>query len=170
MRSYWNASIVQKLGTIVALAENCGIDEVLDAAYELNEELSDTAVDYIMDTKTYLENSYDTLWDASSFYTGNFRGSIKIVGSFSSDPLSTFVDFDEAWFLTPKELPSLKERVVHASWSTKKGDKSKTYTYPAGQIVQITGEDYRERVPPTPFVMEYLDELDEAERIKAGVD
>lgn len=107
----------------------------------------------------YMHAAATELWTATSFYTGNTRGSLKQEGTeyYDSD-----VVFDEdAWF-APKELPSLKEKVVEATWKTKKGTKHKTYRYPAGKMVKITGEDYAPRIPLPPHMGGEVDELIDA--------
>lgn len=170
VRSVFGEDGYDALENLEEVAAYNGDEAVYNAVEALVEYAEDMSTEYVDDYRNYLINGYNAMWDDSAFYTGNFRGSLKIDGVFEINPLETIIYFDEDWFMTPKMLPSLKTRVVHRTWTTKSGvTTSKDYVYPSGRMVKITGEDYRERVPPTPYVMAYLDEIDDAERAKAGV-
>lgn len=129
---------------------------------------AENACDNMLDAKDkYLKEAPEQLWDQTSFYTGNTRGALKLVGQYPR----TEIEFDiEEWF-KPKTLTNLVPKTVHAEWQTKSGKKSKTYVYPAGsQKVKITGEDYAPRIPlpahgggDVYMLKEVFDELRDAE-------
>lgn len=94
----------------------------------------------------YMVKVAGELWHATSFLTGNTRGAIKQEGTTYPD---SDIVFDEALWFAEKTLPTLKQKVVYRSWTSKKTgeEHSKRYVYPAGRLVKITGEDYAPRIP-----------------------
>lgn len=89
----------------------------------------------------------EDLWKSTSVYSGNTRGSLKIVGTYPAID----IEFDKEEWFKPKVLMNLTERVVHSRWMTKHGWHEQTYVYdPGTKKVKITGRDYAPRIPSPP--------------------
>lgn len=95
----------------------------------------------------YLEVTPKEIWNEFSYYTGNTRGAIKIVGD--AYPRKD-IEFDKEEWFRPKTLKNLVEKKIVVTYYRKKKDEfvTKKYTYAPGKVeVQITGEDYAPRIP-----------------------
>lgn len=112
---------------------------ILDGFEEIGNIVHNGVVDY-------LNTTYDEMWDVSSYYTGNLRGSLDIVGDIKNDPLNTDIDVNLDEFLRPKTLKNLHSKTYNSTWKLKDGTKkSKAYTQKAGSLnVKVGGKDYRD--------------------------
>lgn len=176
VKSYYDPKVFAALKRMetrsVSGAVNTTVAALIDNVIDL---FGDKAVEFVEDYGKYLQSANTNLWNASAFLTGNFRASLKMSGNFQKDPVGCGITFDMEWFTTEKWLPMLHSITYdnHVVWTTKDGTKHEN-TYhsvrKAGTMKHITGEDYTPRVPPVkPYVFDYLNEIDNVERQKAGV-
>lgn len=173
MTSYYDKKLVDALSNLEKIAGKNPNATIQSAVNAIIDDAENRAVSYVEDYGKYLRSSYGNLWDFVRYYTGNFRAGIKVYGDFSKDPVSCTIDFDEDWFFEEKDLPALKSRTrhVHRVWTTKGGvTNSNDYVYhdKPGKMIHIYGSDYRPKIPPY-YIMDVLDEMDDIERDKAGV-
>lgn len=175
MKSYYNPKVVAALKRLetksLSGSMNATVAELIDSTIDL---FGDKAVEFVEDYGKYLQSANTNLWNASAFLTGNFRASLKMFGNFQKDPVGCGITFDMEWFTTEKWLPMLHSYTYnnHVVWTNKYGKQEATYrsVKKAGTMKHITGEDYTPRVPPVkPYVFDYLSEIDNIERQKAGV-
>lgn len=112
------------------------------------EEIGDECLRSLDAVDDYLKEC-EKLWHETSYFTGNTRGSLKVVGTY---PRTITVDFDKDWWFTPKILKNQRNFTVHGKWKTKDGTiHYKDYQYPANKYnVKITGFDYAPRIPLPP--------------------
>lgn len=169
----------------LATSSNPDVAEIWEVVLDEAENIGLEAVGMV---KNYLEAAYDTEYDGSAWFTGNLRASLYLDGTFATNPFDCDIEFDEDEFLREKTLTALKDlegtyKVTgrgKGRWGDGKGHRippekktvKKTYTkYKAGAKIQITGYDYRGRVP-TPdktFIMTWYDETKKNEFRKAGL-
>lgn len=116
----------------------------------------------------YLDHTYQEMFDVSSYYTGNLRGSLDIDGDIEKDAYHTDIDVNMEVFLEPKTLKNLREVEVSVTYMTKRGEVTREYDYGIGRITKNVGgfnyipiqdpinvtsrPDYREPRTGGPFV------------------
>lgn len=115
---------------------------------ELIEKMNDRCDDFLDAVDGYLLEARKELWESTSVYSGNTRGSLKVVGHY---PDTIDIILDKNYWLEPKVLRNIVPRTIHSRWMTKHGEHTATYYYEPGKLkVKITGEDYAPRIPLPP--------------------
>lgn len=112
------------------------LNTILDGLNPIGEAIKGGIVDY-------LEETYKEMWEASSYYTGNLRGSLDIAGDLKASPYNTDIEMDMTEFTTPKILPALRKKAITRTWYSKKWGTTttKTYYYKPARV-SITGYNY----------------------------
>lgn len=96
-------------------------------------------------TIEYLQHTYQDMWNVSSYFTGNLRGSLTVKGNLETNPWKTDIGIDYTEFRRRKELQALHDQTVTISYDRKKTKDTvtKTYTrYKKNQTVMVGGDNY----------------------------
>lgn len=95
----------------------------------------------------YLEACYQEMWDVSSYYSGNLRGSLDIIGDLKNDPYHAEIDLNMEKFLEPKILTNVREVTTRKDYTRHRDGTEVTYEYkfPVAYLdVKRNGTDYSE--------------------------